>query len=194
MRKLLLICLVLGGLSFLNLTQILAENIMRGKGKEGLNPHFLIGYSGPGIIDETVSGLIILDWEDKDGNSHLAFSQQENQGERVLKIFDRLGKLVYLYEGANPSWDGLDNSGRPVVSGIYPFILYQIPSNPWQQFLSNRGEYFLDVTSTNMPPDSTPGWDIEFGDLDNDGNGEILLLDEISGYFYLYSLFIYSPI
>lgn len=176
MRKPLLFCLVFGGLFFLNLPPIPAENIMGSRGKGGLNPHFLIGYSGPGIVGETVSGLIILDWEDKDGNSHLAFNQQENQGGRVLKIFDRLGKLVYLYEGANPSWYGLDNSSRPVVSGIYPFILYQTSSNPWQRFLSNRGEYFLDVTSTNMPPDSTPGWDIEFGDLNGDGDQDILLV------------------
>jgi len=176
MRKPLLICLVFGGLFFLNLPQIPAENIMGSRGKEGLNPHFLIGYSGPGIVDEIVSGLIILDWEDKDGNSHLVFSQQENQGKRVLKIFDKFGKLVYLYEGAHPSWYGLDSSGHIVISGIYPFILCQTPSNPWQQFLSNRGEYFLDVTSTNMPPDSTPGLDIEFGDLDNDGDQDIALI------------------
>ena len=77
----------------------------------------------------------------------------------------------------------VNNDGLPEVLGINGIYLWLI--DPVAKLVDK-----IDLTQYNFTNPRIVG----IGDLDNDGNGEILLLDEISGYFYLYSLFIYSPI
>jgi hypothetical protein len=101
-----------------------------------------------------------------------------------LEVFDRFGRLVYEKEldvtkaGAEQhlSWSGTDNRGRPVARDIYFFRVTGGRRNVARPIGFSEIFWFLDVTPTHLPPDSSEAADIEFGDVDNDGD-----LDIISG-------------
>lgn len=101
-----------------------------------------------------------------------------------LEVFDRFGRVVYKKQlkgsktGEHESikWSGIDNFGRPVAQGVYFFrVTGRGRCNPSQIDFA-KDLWFCDVTSTHLPRDSSEAADIEFGDVDNDGD-----LDIISG-------------
>lgn len=101
-----------------------------------------------------------------------------------LLVFDRFGRIVYekpvneSNTGAHQSinWSGVDNLGRPVAQDIYFFRVTRGKGLTAYPLDFQKDLWFSDVTSTHLPRDSSEAADIEFGDLDNDGD-----LDIISG-------------
>jgi hypothetical protein len=101
-----------------------------------------------------------------------------------LKVLDRFGRIVYgrgfersiTGEQETINWSGIDNFGRPVAQGVYFFILERRIGLTASPINFQKDLWFSDVTSTHLPRDSSEAADIEFGDLDNDGD-----LDIVSG-------------
>jgi hypothetical protein len=101
-----------------------------------------------------------------------------------LEVFDRFGRMVYQEELKQAKagedeyirWRGTDNLGRPVARDIYFFRVMGGPRKVARPIRFSDTLWFTDVTSTHLPVDSSEAADIEFGDLDNDGD-----LDIISG-------------
>lgn len=101
-----------------------------------------------------------------------------------LRIFDRFGRIVYekclerskAGEHESIKWSGIDNFGHPVAQGVYFFRLTGRDGITALPIDFQKDLWFSDVTSTHLPHDSSEAADIEFGDLDNDGD-----LDIVSG-------------
>jgi len=107
----------------------------------------------------------------------------EVSGETIfLEVFDRFGRVIYEEQFESPEvgdkesirWSGMDNSGTPVVQGIYFFRItgkHRLRAFP----INSSGDLlFSDVTSTHLPSNPTEAGDVEFGDVDNDGDPDIV--------------------
>lgn len=101
-----------------------------------------------------------------------------------LEVFDRFGRVVYRKQlkGSNTgeresiNWAGIDNFGRPVAQNMYFFRVTRKSGIIAYPISFQKELWFSDVTFTHLPRDSSEAADIEFGDIDNDGD-----LDIISG-------------
>jgi hypothetical protein len=150
-------------------------------GLEASSPSEIVSFLVP---DQTL-GIFVL-------HDSIYYSTQNPEAELpehfgnllFLEVFDRFGRLVYkkrlkgLKTGEHESinWSGIDNFGRPVAQGVYFFRITGRGGFNASQIDFVRYLWFSDVTSTHLPPDSSEAADIEFGDVDNDGD-----LDIISG-------------
>lgn len=151
----------------------------------------LVPGSGAASPSETASILAVVQEEGIFVVSDSIYSSMPNLkaptsgcSPHFLEVFDRFGRMVYQKElkVAKPGeeeyidWPGIDNLGRPVARGVYFFRVIGGPRNIARPIRFWNIFWFFDVTSTHLPPDSSEGADIEFGDLDNDGD-----LDIVSG-------------
>ncbi len=73
-------------------------------------------------------------------------------------------------------WDGKDQKGRNVRPGYY-FFRIDASEDPSPMDMTHQTDdlYFWDVTASRMPVDSTYPWDMECGDIDNDGDVDIVI-------------------
>lgn len=99
-----------------------------------------------------------------------------------LEVFDKFGRMIYeeQLKGSNfgghesVNWGGLDNSGRPVAQGVYFFKVSRGRGMRAYPVNLQKDLWFSDVTPTHLPQDSSEAADIEFGDMDNDGDLDII--------------------
>jgi gliding motility-associated-like protein len=77
------------------------------------------------------------------------------QTERIVKIYDRWGTLVYEntnYDNSSP-WEGEDRQGQKVPSGVYFYIVeaFDAPNNIPPTYLGRRRQWKGNVTVLQKP-------------------------------------------
>jgi hypothetical protein len=149
------------------------------------SPKFAIGYGGQ-TGQLSAHGIIFLTWIEEHNNPlPLSFTIPDAvKSERVyLRIFTLKGHLIYEKHAATVPemnsivWDGNDQFGRNVCAGYYFFTIdASFNAIPLQSDSNNnRDFYFWDATANCMPVDSTWPWDMEAGDIDDDGDLDIVI-------------------
>lgn len=146
-------------------------------GQETMSPQFSIGYAKHN--DRLpITGTVLLIWTAGGTESQsVSFKVPDvlAREDLTVRIFDVKGKCIC--DNGALSWDGRDHKGRRVCAGYYFFNLgTSDSSNPLQFDSDNSSDvYFWDVTATHVPADSFSSSDAECGDIDNDGDLDIVI-------------------
>lgn len=99
-----------------------------------------------------------------------------------VEIYDLNGRSVFrdsvsrLQTLHSIAWSGKDDHNRRVPAGYYWYRIDADGASSPSPIASPSGDlYFWDVTASRMPADSTHPWDMECGDVDNDGDVDIII-------------------
>jgi hypothetical protein len=150
-------------------------------------PTWFWDYNNDGLED-----LMVFSYELKQSNSEVALSYLgektrssipslfENKGDGTFKRVTEQAKLVYPLTAMGCNFGDINNdgyldmyvgTGGPAYKMIYPN----------RMFLNRKGNDFIDVTTTARVGHIQKGHGIAFGDLDNDGDQDILA--EMGGFY-----------